>query len=111
LPSQIITVSQNNSYILKLYVPIHPYIVSVGIVVNQLEELKLEFVSLNRRVGFLELQNKNQKEVNRFLKDQLNSKQKGEIVKQDRQQGKSGDVAKMTWHKRPARLFPANFFK
>lgn len=75
---------------------------------EQLKQIKLEQVTLNRRVGFLEIENKDQKENIKYLKTQLSKiKQNSAMEKNAYNQGESanGNVV-MTRQKRPVRLFP-----
>jgi len=84
--------------------------------VKQLQELKLEFDSLNRRVGFLELQNNNRQnndDDKKLLKTSLHYleylKQTNEMINVPNQ----AEIVepKMTWQKRPARLFPLHMLR
>ena len=87
-------------------------IVYVDTVVDQLKQLKLGHDTLNRRVGFLEIENKEQKEEIQFLNAQLSEiKQKDATIKNTHNQGESNDAAIMTRQKRPARLFPVSILQ
>ena len=75
--------------------------------------MKLEYDTLNRRVGFLEIENKDQKEDIQFLKAKLSEiKQNDPNMNNLRNQGRRiNDAAEMTLQKRPARLFPASLLR
>ena len=88
-------------------------IVYVDTVVDQLKQLELGHDTLNRRVGFLEIENKDQKEDIQFLNAQLSEiKQNGTVMKTIHNQVESSnDAMIITREKRPARLFPTSILR
>ena len=87
-------------------------ILYVDTVENQFKQLKLEHDTLIRRVGFLEIENKEQKEDIQFLNAQLSEiKQKDATIKNIHNQGESNDAVIMMRQKRPARLFPVSILQ
>jgi len=81
--------------------------------VDQLKQLMLEHDLLNRRVGFLEIENKEQKEDIQFLNAQLSEIKQNDAVRKnfDNQGESTNDAVIMTKQKRPARLFPASILQ
>lgn len=98
-------------YITILYTPIHNIYI-IDKVVDQLKELKFEHEALKLRVGFLEIENKDQKEDIQFLNIQLSEIKQNDdaLMKNIHLKGENENVAVVMTNKqrRPARLFPAS---
>ena len=80
---------------------------------DQLKQLMVEHDLLNRRVGFLEIKNMEQKEDIHFLNAQLSEIKQNDAVRKnlDNQGESTNDAVIMTKQKRPARLFPASILQ